>query len=159
MGAIGPGKLRRLFSPIVGLLGAGFLAVVVMLPTAAEARFHGRNLAISKECTASSPERGILRTVGPCKGAALIKTTMLPERITVSGKLGAALAAELYCRAWSISVSEFRRKPIAYLPYPVSHRIIEVEAGEAVEWPSDRCDPAPDTGMIGALWSPRPPDG
>lgn len=159
MGAFAVRKLRsRVFSPGAGMLGAAFLAFVVMFPAAGEARFSARQLEVSKDCGAKLPGRGILRAAGPCKGHTLAKT-MLPERMPISGNVGAALAAELYCRTSTIDVSEFTRKSKASLPHPAPRRVIEAAANMPVEWPAGLFRPAPDTGMIEALSVASIPDG
>ena len=87
----------RLLSPAAGVFGAGFLAFVVVFPTTSEASPNGNPLEVSTECSAQPQVRGAIRVAAPCKGKALAKDTITKRRL-FSGKLGAALAALLYCR-------------------------------------------------------------
>ena len=98
MGAFALRRPRgRLLSPRAGAFGAGFLAFAIMLPTAGEARLSAHQLEIRKECSTQLPGRSWIRGAGPCKGQVLAPA-VLPQRVFISGKLGAALAADLYCR-------------------------------------------------------------
>lgn len=149
---------RRLL-PRAGFIGVGLLAFAIMFPTAGEARLRAHQLEIRKECSTQQPERSWIRGAGSCKGQ-LSAPTLLPQRVLVSGKLGAALAADLYCRTSSIDLSEFTRKATAALPLPSPpQRPIDLSGNLAVEWPSGRFDPGPDTGMIEAFVVARRPDG
>ena len=149
----------RLLSPTAGVVGAGFLAFVVVLPTASEARVRAYQLEVGKECNAQPLTRGVIRVTAPCREQTLAKAVM-PERWLISGKAGARLAVDLYCRTSSVDVSEFERKAPACLPHPSpSQRLIDANGVEAVEWPGGGFAPAPDTGIIGANKVARLPDG
>ena len=137
----------------------GLLAFAVVLPTAGEARLSAHQLEIRKECSTQLPGRSWVRGAGPCRGQ-VSAPTVLPQRVFISGKLGAALAADLYCRVSSTDVSQFKQKATACLPHPSPpQRLINAESNAIAEWPAGRFDPAPDKGMIEALSVARLPDG
>ncbi len=140
-----------------GVLGAGLLAFVVLLPTAGEARFGGRQLAISEECNAQLPGREFFRTAGPCKGQALVKAALM-ERVAISGKVGRALAVALYCRS-STHVSSLTGVITPFLPPPPHHRLLHADGNIAVEPPPGRLEPPLDTPRVEAFLVPRLPDG
>ena len=156
MGASKLGRLGdRLFSPAAGVFGAGFLAFVVVFPTASP---NGNPLEVSTECSAQPQVRGAIRAAAPCKGKALAKDTRTNRRL-FSGKLGAALAALLYCRK-SVDVSELSGDAAACLPHPSpSQRLIDTNGDDAVEWPGGRLSPVPDRATIQAFTDARLPDG
>jgi hypothetical protein len=159
MGAFALGKIRvRLFSSSAGLLGAGFLAFVVVLSTPGETRVSGRQLEVSKEFDLKMPDRVVIRAAGPCKGQTLPKA-VLPERTPISRKLAAALVAELYCRTWPTELSKLTRMAAAFLRHLTPQRVIQVDANVAAEWPGGGFEPAPDTGMIEAFSVAPLPDG
>ena len=148
----------RLRSPGVGAFGAGLLAFAIMLPTAGEARLATHQLEIRGECSPQLPARLWIRGARPCVAQVSVPT-VLPQRVFISGKLGVALA-DLYCRTSSIDVSQFTRKATAALPLPSPpQRPIDLSGNLAVDWPSGRFDPGPDTGMIEAFVVARLPDG
>ena len=147
----------RLFSPAAGVFGAGFLAFVVVFPTTSEASPNGSPL-VSTECSAQPQVRGAIRVAAPCKGKALAKDTITKRRL-FSGKLGAALAALLYCRK-SVDVSALSGKAAACLPHTSpTHRLLDTNGAAAVEWPGGRLSPAPDKAVIQAFTDARLPDG
>ena len=147
----------RLFSPAAGVFGAGFLAFVVVFPTTSEASPNGSPL-VSTECSAQPQVRGAIRVAAPCKGNALAKDTITKRRL-FSGKLGAALAALLYCRK-SVDVSALSGKAAACLPHTSpSQRLLDTNGAAAVEWPGGRLSPAPDKAVIQAFTDARLPDG
>ena len=147
----------RLFSPAAGVFGAGFLAFVVVFPTTSEASPNGSPL-VSTECSAQPQVRGAIRVAAPCKGKALAKDTITKRRL-FSGKLGAALAALLYCRK-SVDVSALSGKAAACLPHTSpSQRLLDTNGAAAVEWPGGRLSPAPDKAVIQAFTDARLPDG
>ena len=146
----------RLFSPAAGVFGAGFLAFVVVFPTTSEASPNGNPLEVSTECSAQPQVRGAIRVAAPCK--ALAKDTITKRRL-FSGKLGAALAALLYCRK-SVDVSALPGKAAACLPHTSpSQRLLDTNGAAAVEWPGGRLSPAPDRAVIQAFTDARLPDG
>ena len=148
----------RLFSPAAGVFGAGFLALVVVFPTTSEASPNGNPLEISTECSAQPQVRGAIRVAAPCQGKMLAKD-VVPKRRLFSGKLGAALAAVLYCRK-SVDVSELSGDAAAFLPHPSpSQRLIDTNGDAAVEWPGGSLSPAPGKGSIQAFTDARLPDG
>lgn len=126
---------RRLL-PRAGFIGVGLLAFAIMFPTAGEARLRAHQLEIRKECSTQQPERSWIRGAGSCKGQ-LSAPTLLPQRVLVSGKLGAALAADLYCRTSSIDLSEFTRKATAACRFP---RRLSGRSISAATWPGYRDD-------------------
>ena len=147
----------RLFSPAAGVFGAGFLAFVVVFPTTSEASPNGSPL-VSTECSAQPQVRGAIRVAAPCKGKALAKDTITKRRL-FSGKLGATLAALLYCRK-SVDVSALSGKAAACLPHTSpSQRLLDTNGAAAVEWPGGRLSPAPDKAVIQAFTDARLPDG
>jgi hypothetical protein len=94
----------------------------------------------------------------PCKGKALAKDTITKRRL-FSGKLGAALAALLYCRK-SVDVSALSGKAAACLPHTSpTQRLLDTNGAAAVEWPGGRLSPAPDKAVIQAFTDARLPDG
>ena len=148
----------RLFSPAAGVFGAGFLAFVVVFPTTSEASPNGKPLEVSTECSAQPQVRGAIRVAAPCKGKARAKDTITKRRL-FSGKLGAALAALLYCRK-SVDVSALSGKAAACLPHTSpSQRLLDTNGAAAVEWPGGRLSPAPDKAVIQAFTDARLPDG
>ena len=148
----------RLFSPAAGVFGAGFLAFVVVFPTTSEASPNGNPLEVSTECSAQPQVRGAIRVAAPCKGKVLAKDA-IPKRRLFSGKLGAALAAVLYCRK-SVDVSELSGDAAACLPHPSpSQRLIDTNGDAAVEWLGGRLSPVPDKAIIQAFTNARLPDG
>src|SRR6185312_6487287 len=159
MGAFALRRLgNRLLSPTAGVLGAGFLALVVVFPTTGEARPNGNPLEVSTECSAQPQVRGAIRVAAPCQGKMLAKD-VVPKRRPFSGKLGAALAAVLYCRK-SVDVSELSGDAAACLPHPSpSQRVLVTNGDAAVEWPGGRLSPALDKAIIQAFTGARLPDG
>ena len=159
MGAFALRRLGgRLLSPTAGVLGAGFLALVVVFPTTGEASPNGNPLQVSTECSAQPQVRGAIRVAAPCKGKVLAKDA-IPKRRLFSGKLGAALAALLYCRK-SVDVSEVSGDAAACLPHPSpSQRLIDTNGDAAVEWLDDRLSPVADKAIIQAFTDARLPDG
>jgi len=159
MGAFALRRLGdRLLSPTAGVVGAGFLAFVVVFPTASGARTADQ-LKVGKECNVQPLTRGGIRVASPCRRRTLAKAVM-PERRLISGKAGARLAVELFCRTPSADVSEFERRAPACLPHPSpSQRLIDANGVEAAEWPDGGFAPAPDTAMIEAYTVARLPDG
>ena len=147
----------RLFSPAAGVFGAGFLAFVVVFPTTSEASPNGNPLEVSTECSAQPQVRGAIRVAAPCKGKALAKDTITKRRL-FSGKLGAALAALLYCRK-SVDVSALSGKAAACLPHTSpTQRLLDTNGAAAVEWPGGRLSPLPKA-IIQAFTDARLPDG
>jgi hypothetical protein len=155
------GKVARyLISPSAVTLGAGMLALLVLLPTPVEARFLNRSLEVSKECSNRLPDHLSFRAAGPCKRETVTKVeSSEPEHKIFSGKFNAALAVELYCRTTTVDLSQFTRKSTANIPHPVPQRIIPTRVSAAAEWP--RCDfgPGPDRGYVEASLRVRLPDG
>ena len=137
----------------------GFLAFAIMLPTAGEARLSAHQLEIRKECSTQLPGRSWIRGAGPCKGLVLAPA-VFPPRVFISGKLGAALASDLYCRLSSTHLSQFTQKATACLPHPSPpQRLINAKSNDVVEWSAGRFEPAADTGVIEAFPVGRQPDG
>lgn len=159
MGAFALRRLGdRLLSPTAGVLGAGFLALVVVFPTTGEARPNGNPLEVSTECSAHPQVRGAIRVAAPCQDKVLAKD-VVPKRRLFSGKLGAALAAVLYCRK-SVDVSEVSGDAAACLPHPSpSQRLIDTNGDAAVEWLDGRLSPVADKAIIQAFTDARLPDG
>jgi hypothetical protein len=89
------------------MLGAGFLAFIVVLPAPSQAHLTGLQLEVSRLCNTKLSER-VSRTEGTCKGQTLAKV-VLPEPLPISGKVAAALAGDLYCGLSSTGVSELTR--------------------------------------------------
>ena len=105
----------RLFSPAAGCSRAGFLAFVVAFPTTSEASPNGKPLEVSTECTRNrgpgrNPAGSYLQGAGGAEKDARTKRRLF------SGKLGAALAAVLYCRK-SVDVSALSGNAAACLPH------------------------------------------
>jgi hypothetical protein len=159
MGAFALRRLGdRLLSPTAGVFGAGFLALVVVFPTTGEVRPNGNPLEVSMECSAQPQVRGAIRVAAPCTSKVLAKDT-IPKRRLFGGKLGAVLAAALYCRK-SVDVSELSGDAAACLPHPApSQRLIDTNGDAAVEWPGGRLSPALDKSIIQAFTNARLPDG
>jgi hypothetical protein len=140
------------------MLGAVFLAFAITFPTVGEARLSAHQLEIPTECSPQLPGRLWIRGAGPCKGQVSVPS-VLPQRMLISGKLGAALGADLYCRTSPTDISEFTRKATACLPHPPSPQRLIAASGDAVEWPSNRFDPVADTGMVEGFSDTRVRDG
>lgn len=159
MGAFAPRRLGdRLLSLAAGVFGPGFLALVIVFPTTGEARPNGNPLEVSMECSAQPQVRGAIRVAAPCTGKVLAKDT-IPKRRLIGGKLGAALAAALYCGK-SVDVSELAGDAAACLPHPApSQRLIDTNGDAAVEWPGGWLPPALDESIIQAFTNARLPDG
>ncbi len=140
------------------MLGAGFLAFIVVLPAPSQAHLTGLQLEVSRLCNTKLSER-VSRTEGTCKGQTLAKV-VLPEPLPISGKVAAALAGDLYCGLSSTGVSELTRAAdIPLLPHATQKRAGQAAANGVVEWPSWGFDPSPDTRMNGAFSWRRLPDG
>jgi hypothetical protein len=149
------------------VFGAGFLALVAVFPTAAEAHmnvFRDAPFGIPRTdagnaCGPRLPGRVWIRGPGICPDA-ISASMAIAQRMQFSGKLGLALAIGLYCRTTSIDLSEFTRQDIASLQTSSPpQRLIAAGVNETVAWPAGRFDPAPDTGMSDALPIRRLPDG
>ena len=160
MGAFAPRRPRgQRLLPRAGAFGAGLLVFAIMLPNAGEARLSAHQLEIRKECSTQLPGRSWVRGAGPCRGQVLAPA-VLPPRVFISGKLGVALAADLYCRLSSTHVSQFTQMATACLPHPSPpQRLINARSNDVVEWPAGRFEPAADTGMIEVFPVGRQPDG
>ncbi len=121
----------RFFSPTAGLFGASVLAFVVVSPLPAEARFLNAQLEAHAACDAGLPGANVFRSVGPCLGKK--DNFGKAESPAISGKLGAVLAAELYCRLGT-DMSALTDTSRPYLPPASPHRVIEADLASAVEW-------------------------
>ena len=100
-----------------------------------------------------------IRGSGPCKGQ-IAAPALLPQRVFISGRVGAALAADLHCRISSTDVSQFTHQATPCLPHPSPpQRLINAKSTDVAEWPAGRFEPAADTGVIEAFPIGRLPDG
>ena len=151
---------------IRGAFGAGLLALVVAFPTASKAHlnaFQGVQFGTARidngiECSPGLPGRTWIRGPGICPESISAPAVVL-QRIVFSGKLDLAVAISLYCRT-SVDLSEFTHQDTVSLQTSAPpHRLIGAGGNEATEWPANRFDPTPDTGVIDAFPRRRLPDG
>jgi hypothetical protein len=165
MGALARARLRtRRLLPRAGTFAALLLAYAVVFPAPSEARVFGLQLVdvqlgVRRDCSIGVSGRSWIRGVAPCKEQ-IATPALLPPAVTISGKMGLALAADLYCRMATTDLSEFTNKEIGCLPHPSPpQRLIVAKNNDLAEWPAGRFGPAPDTGMIEAFSVGRLPDG
>jgi hypothetical protein len=138
--------------------GAILFAFAVLFPAESEAHVGLQQTEFRKDCTVHLlPARAWTRGVGTCVDQ--IAAVILPQRLMISGKVGEALAAALYCRTGS-AMMQFTRKAPACLPLPSPpQRLLSAASNEFAEWPVDRLTPAAAQGLTEAFAFGHPPDG
>ena len=161
MGAFAPrrGRTRRL-TPQVRAFGAILFGLAFLVPVEGQAHRglqQTQQTEVRKDCTVERvPGRTWIRGVGTCGNQ--IAAQVQPQRMMISGKLGKALAAVLYCRLASV-VTEFTLKAPASLPVPSSpQRLITAPSNIAGD-PANCLAPAPNLGSVKAPAVERLADG
>ena len=164
MGDCAPRKSQvgRLLPQAV-VFSALLLAFATALPFAGEARVFGLQVAeaqseVRTKCTVQPPGRAWIRGAPLCSEPSALPPRL--RRVIISGTLEAALAANLHCRISPTNVSQFMHKATGCMPHaPASPRVIFVKGSDPAEWPANRFEPAPDSGMIEPFTVGRLPDG
>jgi hypothetical protein len=148
---------RRLL-PQVGTFGAILFVVAMLYPTTGEARMGLPQTEFRKDCVVERvPGRPWIRGVSACRGQIVPRAQAQP--LMISGKLGKALAAVLYCRVASV-VTEFTLKAPASLPAPSSpQRLTNAASNDVPEWHANGLAPGDDLGLIETFVLGRLPDG